>query len=746
MKSPGGSPRGSDSGGDGGAAARNPKAPAKKRAKKNKDPGPDANADDADASKALVDDMRPEEDIKGADGEYALFPKGHQPIFHEPGEHPALLCFGGRRWTRSSKAWQRLKIDEKELCMKASKEKYFRVAPPHTQNTTRHFHHAGPHLCMVFDITEQNTPDSGEETLKILCFLVHMVNQCTDLRGCIVKTHYTDLDIAPGKGKAVCGLFYHGGHRKGSGGVRAKKNQHVNRSAEDDEDDELDAVDEGAQDAMAEDEDDQADLDEQEGENELVREVSPLSLFIKVIPVTFDITKDGSVVHTERLMAVATVVAAPGVDLFNCLERITHGCSCAPVRDERQMLYARLRLHQVDVDALKVGERCRRLPNNGVNKFVQKAHELEATNTIEAMLSKRHGNTMSNLKMVGVAHPRTEREVEEHRFACAHYLSQTVAWRSRMASAVLEGRQDVCSTFPFIPRVAVWDDHEEEERRPGDEDLRSDRIGYIEGVFMMEFTSPLDDPPLMRWADFHVGAFPESVQAAIMRFVHRCDMDGQTDPSFLLDKNSRKPLENFYSEFHDPKNASLNFAHPKALKSFISTRERQQTDKNLECSKANSLFDLADTTRNGQLQAYTYGSLVLATHIAHVKSGYYMSETVKGMEAIVTYLKETNQDGCQLHRLLCSAKAAYEEDVRAGISQVSTVQKGIYRDVAGVQYWRNIHSTNMLHANRFYTMHATNLNVFQELLTSACGHFFGSNPSLKRNEIDGQTKLMVKLN
>ena len=225
------SPRELEDGGGVGAAARNPKAPAKKRAKKDKDPGPDANADDTDASKALVDDMRPEEDIKGADGEYALFPKGHQPIFHEPGEHPALLCFGGRRWTRSSKAWQRLKIDDQELHMKASKEKYFRVAPPHEQNTTRHFHHSGPHLSMVFDITEQNTPDSGDETLKILTFLTHMVNQSTDLRGCMVTTHQTDLDIAPGKGKAVCGLFYHGGHRKGSGGISAKKPPR-NRSAQ----------------------------------------------------------------------------------------------------------------------------------------------------------------------------------------------------------------------------------------------------------------------------------------------------------------------------------------------------------------------------------------------------------------------------------------------------------------------------------------------------------------------------------
>jgi hypothetical protein len=190
---------------------------------------PKKNVEEADIPRAReeepkkVDDQRPEHDIKGAEGEYALFPEGHQPIYQEPGEAPALANFGGRRWTRSSEAWQRLKIDKQELYMKASKEKYFRVAPPETQNTTRHFHHAGPHLCMVFDITEQGSLDSGDSTMKILLFLTHMVNQSTDLRGCIATTHYTDLDISPGKSQAVCGLFYHGGHRKGSGGVSAKK-------------------------------------------------------------------------------------------------------------------------------------------------------------------------------------------------------------------------------------------------------------------------------------------------------------------------------------------------------------------------------------------------------------------------------------------------------------------------------------------------------------------------------------------
>ena len=100
----------------------------------------------------------------------------------------------------------------------------------------------------------------------------------------------------------------------------------------------MEEADEEIQDAAAEEEDAQADQDEEDVENDPVREVSPLSLFIKIIPATFDITKDGSVVPTEMLIAIATVVPAPGVDVFNCLERITHGCSCSAVRDERGWL------------------------------------------------------------------------------------------------------------------------------------------------------------------------------------------------------------------------------------------------------------------------------------------------------------------------------------------------------------------------------------------------------------------------
>jgi hypothetical protein len=67
---------------------------------------------------------------------------------------------------------------------------------------------------MVIDITQQNSPDSGDKTIKTICFLTNQVNVSTDLRGCIVGSHYTSLDINHSKSKAVRGLFWHGGRKK----------------------------------------------------------------------------------------------------------------------------------------------------------------------------------------------------------------------------------------------------------------------------------------------------------------------------------------------------------------------------------------------------------------------------------------------------------------------------------------------------------------------------------------------------
>jgi hypothetical protein len=71
-------------------------------------------------------------------------------------------------------------------------------------------------MSMVFDITQQNSPEAGDKTIKGVCFLVQQVNASSDLRGCIMGTHYTSLDINHTKGKAVRGLFYHGGRSKSS--------------------------------------------------------------------------------------------------------------------------------------------------------------------------------------------------------------------------------------------------------------------------------------------------------------------------------------------------------------------------------------------------------------------------------------------------------------------------------------------------------------------------------------------------
>jgi hypothetical protein len=53
---------------------------------------------------------------------------------------------------------------------------------------------------------------AGDKTIKTICFLTQQVNVSSDLSGCIVGTHYTSLDINHSKGKAVRGLFWHGGH------------------------------------------------------------------------------------------------------------------------------------------------------------------------------------------------------------------------------------------------------------------------------------------------------------------------------------------------------------------------------------------------------------------------------------------------------------------------------------------------------------------------------------------------------
>jgi hypothetical protein len=197
-----------------------------------------------------------------------------------------------------------------------------------------------------------------------------------------------------------------------------------------------------------------------------------------------------------------------------------------------------------------------------------------------------------------------------------------------------------------------------------------------------------------------------------MRFQYKCHM-ATCDPSFLLNKSSRKPFENYATDYHGVNTTDLPFSYPGALEEFYQGHVKHQGDKQNEASMATDLYDFVYTTVGGQTQGLSFGSLGLATHISHIKSGYYASDTIMGLSAIVEFLSETTAQGCNFYRLLCAARDAYENDQ----SEFNSTPDGLKRDVSGRQYWRAIHTHSMLVANKSYTMHACNLNVFEEMLT-----------------------------
>jgi hypothetical protein len=181
--------------------------PAPKRAKK-------TGGGDGEA-KEMDDEFPPV--IQGGDGEYPRLPAEHHAQYQEEGNNPRTQdCYwGGARHIEGSEEWQRLKVAPIEFTWKSSMSANFRVVENHACNTARHFYHAGPHMSMVFDISQQNSPDTGDKTIKTICFMAQLVNTSPDLRGCIMKTHFTALDINTSKGKGVRGLYWHGGRETG---------------------------------------------------------------------------------------------------------------------------------------------------------------------------------------------------------------------------------------------------------------------------------------------------------------------------------------------------------------------------------------------------------------------------------------------------------------------------------------------------------------------------------------------------
>jgi hypothetical protein len=374
-----------------------------------------------------------------------------------------------------------------ELGWNAGFSPSFRVVENHVPNTTPHLFHAGPHLSMTFDITNQNTPDDGDADMRTLLFLANMVNSSSDLSSCIVKTPYTELDINPSKGKGgVRGLFYHGGRKPNRGGGVRREGAA--------------AMEQG--DAMEED-----DYDHMSG----MFEVNPLSVFIKIVPVTCKVTtKEGArtIVRTKQsLFAVVTIIPAPGVDVFRCLESVCRECTHYPlVRDERINLLNRLELYEVNVSKVKVGVRNRRIPLDGVNKFVRDSQELETSNKITTILKKVHGDGITDIKIVGIAYAKDPEGVENQNHAIEMVINDVCAWRTKFTSAINLKRQEISNTFPWVAKIPVW---KETEDNAG---VKTDKFGYIEGAITMEFYRPLEDPAGMKFADFSTGGFPLAVQ------------------------------------------------------------------------------------------------------------------------------------------------------------------------------------------------------------------------------------------
>jgi hypothetical protein len=451
--------------------------------------GKKAKKDNGEGDAGQIDDVLPEVDIKGADGEYPTLPPGHQPRFITAGSDFPSCYWGGVRWTQTDEAWKRLLVPVEELEWNAGFSASFRVVENHVPNTTAHLFHAGPHLSMTFDITQQNNPDEGDEIMRILLFLTHMVNSSSDLRSCIVKTPYTELDINPSKGKGVRGLFYHGGRKQNKGGGVPRE-------------DAPEAVDEGE--PMEVD-----DYDHTLG----MFEVNPLSAFVKILPVTFDVnTKEGArtVVRTKQsLFAIVTIVPAPGVDVFRCLESVCRECPYPLVRDERINLFAKLRMHEVNVCRVKTGVRTRRIPLDGVNQFVRDSHELQTANKIKKMLQKVHGNGVTDVKIVGLAYAKEDEEKVQQDHAIDMIINDIGAWRTKFTSAIKLNRHEVSNTFPWVAKMPVWKEAHENAENPT---VKTDKFGYIEGAITMEFYRPLDDPAGMKWSDFSTGGFPEAVQ------------------------------------------------------------------------------------------------------------------------------------------------------------------------------------------------------------------------------------------
>jgi hypothetical protein len=147
------------------------------------------------------------------------------------------------------------------------------------------FYHSGPHICIAFNIALQQKADQergydGIQLLSYLCFLTSMANCANNLPHCVLPTHYTDVVYT--EPKKTLSIFWHGNNLY----------------------DDPDPNDERLQ-------------DERIG-------IKPLNLYVNIVPVTYMTLRNGVTKVVQTIFAVATIIPAPGVNVFSALEFIAN--------------------------------------------------------------------------------------------------------------------------------------------------------------------------------------------------------------------------------------------------------------------------------------------------------------------------------------------------------------------------------------------------------------------------------------
>jgi hypothetical protein len=353
-----------------------------------------------------------------------------------------------------------------------------------------------------------------------------------------------------------------------------------------------------------------------------------------------------------------------------------------------------------------------------LDKFSLRANEMHIVTQITDQLNREHqrdaGITLSDIRILGIAHPQPHDEIATNDFLQASnvFMTQIRAWRTKFADAVAKKRDKLKNLFPFIPRVCMGD--------PG-----YVRYGWTKGVICMSLEGEQFLDPVMLYADYDEIKFPASVYAAITRFQNKIDVDAENE-SFLIERREREPRDKVVlSTVHLQPNADdITFAHPGALKYFHSEhvlRRQQLADK---IYTVDSLDALTVHTNKLQAHDHEFGTLALAMHVQKIiTKTFYRSFAMEDSLPVLAYVQDDfmsdsgENKGCNFYYWLNNAQNIYESQ--------DELKNNPKRVRNGLLYWKDMQTFYLRNMNNERMMRPLNLTCFWELLTSASGCFFG---------------------